>query len=172
MQFEEIFVKNTWIKVYPSIIIDKIYNNKKYKTLQINHNYDLTQRTKVKYTCECGKKIERNSKFNYDLLCSICKSKKTNLEKYGIDHNSKLKLKWDKVKITCQKKYGLDSPNSVFEIKEKKKQSYIAHFGFDHPLKNKDILQKVRKTTKKRYGYESILSDKEKIQKALKINLV
>lgn len=89
----------------PSIKISKdpvfIENLEKLKELEPS----LGKTQVVQYNCtECNttvqKALYRIIKFNYNLLCYHCQSKKTSLEKYGTEWPSKSKIYKEKVRKT------------------------------------------------------------------------
>ena len=84
------------------------------------------------------------------------KSKKTNLEKYGIEHPSQSKIIKDKIKQTNLEKYGVDSYSKTEEFKEKIKQTSLGKYGTEHPFKSKDVQNKIKQTNLDRYGSENV----------------
>lgn len=101
--------------------------------------------------------------------------KKALLEKYGVDHNSKIPSVVEKRKITFRRKYGVDNPTKskvVMEIikktnlkkfgvewtgqseflKKKTKNTWMKKYGVDNPLKSPVIRKKLINTNIKKYG--------------------
>lgn len=83
--------------------------------------YDnLTKRSKIQFTCSCGKDGEKlfNSIVTYyGLFCKDCinivkqeKTKKTNMEKYDVEYASQSKELLEKMKQTNMEKYGVQFP--------------------------------------------------------------
>jgi hypothetical protein len=137
----------------------------------------------MKFNCvQCGKEVER---VNYNIgLCRSCimteyfshfenkknrleKTKKTCLERYGVEYLSQAKHIKEKVKQTCLKN------NTYEKVTKKRKQALLKKYGIDNPLKVESIKQQVMNTNIKRYGNTCPLKNKEvkeKSQKTLKKN--
>ena len=96
--------------------------------------------------------------------CSIIKTKKTNLERYG--GNSPLcsdKIK-EKVKKTNLERYGVENPQQNNNIKEKTKKTNLERYGIENPAKLKEIIDKI-KQIKSEKSEQQLLETKEKIKK-------
>jgi hypothetical protein len=101
-------------------------------------------------------------------LCGIEKSKKTILEKYGVDNVFKSKEIKDKIKKTNIKKYGVKSPIQNKDIREKIEKTNIKRFGCKNVFSNREIMgnalnkrdykssfEKSKKTCLKKYGVDN-----------------
>ena len=165
------------------------------------HQLPFRSRVKIKVECDnCHRQLEiqfgsynrniENDNFYYCNKCSSIKSKKTFLEKYGVNHQLKIDSIKEKIKTTCLEKYGFDSSSKNNDVKEKikktclekygetsfmktqdfkilSKEKYIEMYGVDHPLKNKEIKEKIKNTCLEKYGVSSPLESdiiKEKIK--------
>lgn len=147
---------------------------------------ELTSKTKVKYKCKCSNEYIKsfNAIYKNGAYCKVCmnivrleKTKKTNLEKYGVENpfqskEIKKKIKAtnkekygvecplqsqeikDKVKQTCINKYGVENPSQSNIIKDKKNATYIEHYGI-HPKKTEEVNKKYKQTCLDRYGVEN-----------------
>jgi len=82
--------------------------------------------------------------------CSNIKNKKTNLEKYGVEHPLQSKVIHDKVINTCLKKYNVEN---TFQSKDKKIKIKLK-YGVDNPMKNNEIKLRTKDTCIVRYGVE------------------
>lgn len=89
------------------------------------------------------------------------KIKATLIEKYGVDHSSKIEGIVDKRRQTFLKKYGEINPSKCDAIKEKKKQTLMKNYGVEFPLQSPDILKKAVNTLMARKGVEKPAQDKE-----------
>ena len=94
--------------------------------------------------------------------CKICtemryksrteNTKKSNLEKYGVENISQIQSIKDKKEKTCIEKFGASTNLKTKETKDKIKNTNRNKFGTDYPLQNTDILLKQQNTNIKRYG--------------------
>jgi hypothetical protein len=117
----------------------------------------------------CGKIKKINSSLGIPDFCSVkCsrgqsveKTKKTCLEKYGVDNPAKTKLSKDKYKETCLRKYGVESYNSTEDSKNKSKETCLEKYGTDSYIKTKDFKDKSKETCLEKYGVDSFNSTKE-----------
>jgi len=116
------------------------------------------------YTSYCSIKCANSNKDKKE------KTKKTCLERYGVENpNKSLKIK-KKKENTCLEKYGVKTPFHSNEIQrkahqslqltytniilEKKRKTWLKKYGVDHPFKNETIKKKIRKTWLKKYGVD------------------
>lgn len=108
---------------------------------------------KVNIQCDgCGKElsviyedyIKRsiNGKY-YCKKCKSIKTRKTCIEKYGVDNPFKVKDIQEKQKETVRERYGVDNVFQNEEIKSKIKDSLIRKYRVDHPLRNNKIKEQV-----------------------------
>jgi hypothetical protein len=148
----------------------------------LNYIYDnLTKRTKIQFTCKCGKKGEKlfsTLNLNAGAFCINCakvlqmnKIKNTNLEKYGVEMPTQNKDILQKQKNTFLEKYGVTNPFRSNEIKDKIIKRYIKNYDVSHPSKSINIIEKTKKTNIKRYGSENPLQNKVIRDKCKKTNL-
>jgi hypothetical protein len=92
----------------------------------------------IKVQCdECCKHFEikyvnywRNGNRDGFYTCKTCKTKKTNLEKWGVDNPSKVKEVKEKKKNTLLENWGVDHPSKSEEVKEKKRETVIFNYSF------------------------------------------
>lgn len=91
-----------------------------------------------------------------DGLTTYQRLQKAMMEKYGVDHPSKLKSIRDKRKQTMLDKYGVTHNFQMDEVKKKIKQTNIEKYGVDHALKKPEILEKQYKTNIERYGVKNV----------------
>lgn len=116
--------------------------------------------------------------FTCSKKCSLLKSKKTNLEKWGVENPFQSEEIKEKIKKTNKRKYGVCNPQQCDSIKKKTKKTNLEKwgyesvskseivknkvirtnnikFGVDYPSMNKDIIKKMKLTTYKRYGVDN-----------------
>lgn len=84
-------------------------------------------------------------------------TKKSNLEKYGVDSTSKLDQTKAKRFATNILKYGSCSPASNKEVRQKIKNTCLKKYGVDNPRKAEVVKDKIKETTQQRYGTTSYM---------------
>lgn len=145
---------------------------------QIENTYRKSQKVVLKCV-KCGKEVITRLKvaIKNEGLCRTCKTKKTNLEKYGTENINALQSKKEKTKETCKKKYGVENPFQTEKAKEISKE-WASSKEFSEKLKEnwktktkEDIAkryEKSKQTNLKKRGIENPFLDKEKIKAAMK----
>lgn len=96
------------------------------------------------------------------------KTKKTNLDKYGVENVFQSQEIKNKIKDKLIKSYGVDSPLKSEQILNKAKKTCIEKYGVDNPLKNKTIKSKREKTNLEKYGFKNAIQNSEVKEKAKK----
>lgn len=116
--------------------------------------------------CYCGNRVSENMnwKDGYKKYCSNkCSSnseetktklKKTNLEKWGVDHYSKTEEWIEKVKKTSLEKWGVDNYSKTDDYIQKSKKTYLCKWGVENFTKTKEYLEKSKMTSLKNWGVE------------------
>lgn len=129
--------------------------------------------TKIKYKCDCCKKIFvtmycdwKNAKYpELGDLCRDCAAKiklpKIMQEKYGEDNSSKVATIIDKKKQTNLARYGNEWAIASSAVRDIIKASYIDKYGVDNPMKNDEVKQRAINTNNIRYGGNSALCDED-----------
>jgi hypothetical protein len=119
---------------------------------------------------DCKKKFNikyinyhRNGNKDGFYYCKSCKTKKTNLEKWGVENPSQLKEVKEKKRETFIQNWGVDHPSKSNIIKEKKKETYQDRFGVDNPFQSGDIKEKIKTANIINLGVENP-SQSEKIK--------
>jgi very-short-patch-repair endonuclease len=83
------------------------------------------------------------------------KTKKTNLERYGVENPSQSNIIKEKKKETLLKNYGVSNPSHSEEINNKKKETLLKNYGVDHPMQSTQIKAKLKNTYLQKYGVEN-----------------
>jgi hypothetical protein len=130
--------------------------NKKFLNLVIHKNFGCNNccqklRTmKTKKTCieKYGVESTFKSKEVKD------KIKKTMIDRYGCEHALQSNIFKDKYKETCIEKFGVDNPTLNQEVKNKVKQTCINKFGVENPFQSEDIKNKIKVYNINKYGFE------------------
>lgn len=116
--------------------------------------------------------------------CKISKTRKTNLEKYGVinacnkDIAGRVAKFKENVEETVEKrrqtsleKYGVDHPGKSIEVQEKRKQTCIEKYGVEHPWQCVEVRDKMKQTILEKYGVGSPLQSVEVMQKMQQTNM-
>jgi hypothetical protein len=82
------------------------------------------------------------------------KSKKTCLEKYGVEHTTQSKNMKEKSMITCIERYGVENGAQSIEAKEKSKETCKKKYGVEYYFQTNDKKEKSKETCRKKYGVE------------------
>lgn len=144
----------------------------------------IKNNTEYTYFCNnCGKQCKakkRNSKVSQRLfLCMSCLTKKTNLEKYGVENTFQLQKviemtknrDWternEKTKQTWLEKYGVDSPMKLESTVEKLKETFRNKTDEQKKL----IVNKCKKTMLERYGVDNPMKSQYFKEKVAKTNI-
>jgi len=170
--------KKIKIKVNPSNYnyYKKFYDDIKSGTeieIDITHLYK-NSKTKIDAVCDvCGKEIiiaydMYNKNYNNcDLFtckkCSYIKTKKTNLERYGVENVFESEEIKEKSKKTCFEKYGVEFVQQTKFFIDGVKKTIFEKYGVEHHLQIPEILEKQKKTNLEKYGVEHA-SENEKIK--------
>ncbi len=133
----------------------------------------ITRNTIIKGKCvynNCNNEFEKNFRQleKCGAYCNICKNiiktektKKTCLEKYGVENSSQSKQAQDKYKKTCLEKYGVEHAFQSELVKNKIKSVCLEKYGVENPNQNKDIRNKTKETCLEKYGFEYCSQNKE-----------
>ena len=120
---------------------------------------DLKWNERFRYKCGCcGDIVEtvfqgksRIGRYT-DMLCGKCKSKQTNIERYGVDNPSKSKEIQDKIKSTNVSRYGVECVFESEDVKEKSRKTMLDRYGVEYSGESKSITDKAKETCEKKYG--------------------
>lgn len=111
---------------------------------------------------DCGENSEikyvnywRNGNQDGFYTCKTCKTKKTNLEKWGVENPSQVKEIKDKKKKTFLENWGVEHPSKSDKIKEKKRETFQEKWGANNPFQSEDIKEKIKKTNLEKFGVEN-----------------
>lgn len=181
---------NSWVKIYKdsSEIQDYLfllYNSRAKSDKEIFGLFYLVMNDlKEIPTSPCGKQCKfltykkgyGNYCKNYVLSlknesCTEChhqfyknrteKTKKTNIEKYGVENISQSHIIKKKKENTCLTKYGQTTNLKTKDTKDKIKKTNIEKYGVEYGLSNKNIRGKIEKTNIEKYGSKTPLQNQE-----------
>jgi len=97
----------------------------------------------------------RNGNRDGFYTCRKCKTKKTNLEKWGVENPSQLDSIKEKKRETFIQNWGVDHPSKSDIIKEKKRETFQDRFGFDNPFQSEVFKEKIKNTNIIKFGVEN-----------------
>jgi len=130
------------------MIISDVSNINKRSSILIDVQCDICAKNlTIKYI-----NYTRNGNKDGFYLCKTCKTKNTNLEKWGVENPSQLEEVKEKRKRTLLENWGVDHPSKSEEIKEKKRTSFQENWGVDHPFQSSEIKQRIKITNLDRLG--------------------
>jgi hypothetical protein len=88
-------------------------------------------------------------------ICRGCKTKKTNLERWGVENPSQNDLVKEKKKRSFIEKWGVDHPSKSDIIIEKKKKVFIEKWGVENPFQSEEIKEVIKLTNLSKLGVEN-----------------
>ena len=98
-------------------------------------------------------KLTNLSRYGNDSYRNLEKSKKTNLEKYGVENVFQNDFIKSKIKITNLEKYGFEYPLQNNEIQNRQKNTNLERYGVEYIMQDNQFLNKRVKTYIKNYGF-------------------
>ena len=124
-----------------------------YSYLRNIKNYDF-------YLCKkcCYLKTKKTNLEKYGVEYSLQskeirnKLEKTNLERYGVKNTFQSEIKKQKIKSTNLERYGVENPQQSKEIRNKSKKTNLKKYGVKHPSQSDIIKDKIKKTNLEKYG--------------------
>ena len=135
----------------------------------------------IEFTCKCGNNYKKTFRLLYQYTgayCNICtnnikqyKLKKTNLDKYGVEHISQSQEIKDKHKKNNLDKYGVEYTFQVKEFQNKSKLTILNKYGVEHTFQVKEFKEKYKQTCLDKYGVEHISQSQEITDKIKQTNL-
>jgi len=162
---------NDWNKLEKfSILLYKYHNNIKLGVICSSCNKETKFISFNKgYNKYCSKKCVMSDK---ELIKKRNKkSKKTNIEKYGVDNPMKSDIIKNKVKKTNIEKYGVDNPMKSDIIKNKVKKTNIEKYGEGCYLRTDEFKIKSKKANIEKYGSDHHMKNGDIINKIIKNNI-
>lgn len=126
------------------------------ENMKISCNHCRPKRTKELYGWSSTWELEQSKK-------SI---KRTNIEKYGFEHNSYNPEIIEKRKQTTLKHYGVTCCFKSEVIKQKIKNNNLRKYGVEHTSTLTSTKNKLKQTNIERYGVDSVFKIPEIIKKA------
>jgi hypothetical protein len=100
-----------------------------------------------------GKRIDKDK-----LEKALEKRKKTNLEKWGVEHvlqNKEIKEKFNETNIL---RYGTDNFSKTYEFVYNQKKNSLEKWGVEHHSQSNEIKNKIKETNLEKWGVKSTLN--------------
>lgn len=119
-------------------------------------NKTTEERSKILKSRVPKSKQTKLEKYGNESYNNSEQTKVTNLEKYGVDNQFKLKENQNKAKQVMLEKYGVQK---FFQERDLFKNISLERYGVTHPMQNKEIKLKLRNTKIQRYndpGYNNL----------------
>lgn len=124
----------------------------------------------------CGNKFEVTSdNIEVTTCCKECRmeqTRRTCIERYGVDHPMKCESGKAAFKKSMLKKYNVESPLQCPEIRQRVIRSNRERFGADWALSNDGVRRKIHQTNLSRYGNEEVLRSSQIRDKVNATNLL
>ncbi len=95
---------------------------------------------------------------NYRLSSKIYESMKKD---FYNNHPMKDKEFYEKSRKTCLERYGVEYANQYPEIQEQRKQTCLEIYGVDNPFKSPEFQEQIKQTNLDRYGYDNLFKSPE-----------
>lgn len=88
-------------------------------------------------------------------LCRSCKTKSTNLKKWGVENPSQSEEVKERKKITFIERWGVDHPSKSDIIKKKKIETFVEKWGVKNPFQSEEIKELIKETNLNKIGVEN-----------------
>jgi hypothetical protein len=110
---------------------------------------------------------------NYGILKQKIKeqTKKTNLERYGVENPAKSEIVKEKIKKTNLERYGVSCSLHNDDVSKQTKETNLERYGVENPAKSEIVKEKMKQTNLERYGVEWQISSKQTVSKIHTTNL-
>jgi len=171
----EVKVKDLPLSVSNLVLVKCDYCGKEHERKFVDYNRIVGKSKSSKYACsrKCG--VEKFNETNQTIIKSphplkgkkidskkleeiLDKRKKTNLEKFGVEHalqNIEIKEKFQKTHL---EKWGETNFSKTEEFLIKQKITCLKNWGVIHQSQSKEIKDKIKKTNLEKWGVKSTLN--------------
>lgn len=129
----------------------------------------VNNKCKLKYTCVCGNIAEI---IYHDFVigkrcgkCKVSRTRKTNIEKYGVSNPFQSTEIKEKIKSTNVKKLGVEYPQQHPEVRAKTENTCLQKYGYKWAFVAPEVYTKIKRIFKARYGVEYPLQCAEILEK-------
>jgi hypothetical protein len=98
---------------------------------------------------------------------SQAETRKTNLNKLGVEYPTQSALVREKVRETVQDRYGCDNVFQNEEIKEKIVQTNMEKYGVANPQQSKEIQDRTKNTNQEKYGVDNTFQLVDRVKEGM-----
>lgn len=84
--------------------------------------------------------------------CKIEIRKRTNLQKYSVEHAPESKQVKKRIRQTWKGIYGVDNPRKAEQVKQKIRNTWKDKYGVDNPSRSERVQQKRKQNNLRKYG--------------------
>ena len=143
------------------------------KAILIGEYAKITSVTRVSFRCKCGtihNKVVRVICERGGAFCEPCaetlrsaKTKKTNLERYNVEHPMQNLAINEKMHNTMLERHSVKHALQNNDIKSKSEETCMQNHGVKNPFESDKIKEKIKETNNERYGADyGVESDRVK----------
>ena len=154
-EFVELKISNKTVKYFNNIgYVCKVNDIIKIKPNELSKGSEVRINVKCD-NCSSVNNISYNNYINKQITkygfyvckdCSHIKREKTCLEKYGVEHFSKLDKFKSMVESTSQEKWGVYNYTQTKEYIKKTKKTCLEKYGIEHFMQNEFMQNKTKET--------------------------
>lgn len=166
------------------VLVKCEYCEKEHERDFVDYNRIIDKNLSHKYTCsrQCGISLHRTQnkittihpstgkRIEPTKLKNILeKRKKTNLEKWGVEHVLQNEDVKEKFRQTNLSKYGNENYSKTSEFRDKHKETCIERFGVTHHSQSDIVKEKKQKTSLEKFDVKCTLNTKKSNDKRISI---
>ena len=153
-------------KVKYNINLLKVISERDHCKIDFNaYQGTLNRDVSIEYVCKCGTNGNKIFRVIYEIGGAFClqctkekkktKTKRTCIDKYGVENPMQTVEVRDKFKQTCIEKYGVEHALQSVEMKDKFKQTCLDRYGVEYPMQSVEVRDKSKQTCIEKYGVEN-----------------
>lgn len=141
----------------------------------------VTRNILIHFICSCNTEVFKNPhSFMYvsGAFCKKCtrknaiiKTRKTFMEKYGVEHVFQNETIKNKAKQTLIERYGVEYTLNHPEFKNKAKNTTLSRFGTEYASQAQQFKDQIKQSCLERYGVECVLNAPQVRNKIKQTNL-
>ena len=153
---------------YITVKIEDVNPN---STVIVSTTCDICGRPKDMRMCDYTHRLSKDGLYRCK-KCNVETRRKTNIERYGVEHLMKDEKFKDNFKQTMKEKYGVEWALQNKDLLKKQQTSVLEHYGTPHALCNEDLLNKCKETNLQRFGETTPLKSELVRQKIKETNIL
>ena len=140
-------------------------------TVLVSTTCDVCGRIKDMRMCSYTHRLSKDGLYRCK-KCNVETRRKTNIERYGVEHLMKDDEFKNNFKQTMKEKYGVEWALQNKDLLEKQHNSLLEHYGTTHALCNEELLNKCKETNLKKFGETTPLKSEQIKCKIRETNLM